>query len=58
MKLSPDVPGSQRQKNVKEVVGMGGYGKILTVLTGIEPPDELDDEESDLEESWEVRFRQ
>ena len=37
--------GPYRQKIVEEVVVLGGYGKALTVLTGIEPPDELEDEE-------------
>ena len=49
--------GPHRQEIVEEVVGLGGYGKVLTVLTGLEPPDELEDEEGDLEESWSVRFR-
>ena len=49
--------GVHRQEIVEEVVGLGSYGKVLTVLTGMEPPDELDDEEPDLEEAWAVRFR-
>ena len=49
--------GQYRQKIVEEVVGLGSYGKSLTVLTGMESPDEFEDEESDLEESWAVRFR-
>ena len=49
--------GQHRQEIVEEVVGLGRYGKTLTVLTGMEPPDEFEDEESDLEESWAVRFR-
>lgn len=49
--------GQHRQEIVEEVVGLGRYGKALTVLTGMEPPDEFEDEESDLEESWAVRFR-
>ena len=49
--------GDRRQEIVEEVVGLGGYGKALTVLTGMEPPDELEEEEGDLEESWAVRFR-
>ncbi len=49
--------GDHRQEIVEEVVGLGGYGKALTVLTGMEPPDELEEEEGDLEESWAVRFR-
>lgn len=49
--------GPHRQEIVEEVVGLGGYGKALTVLTGMEPLDELEDEDDDLEESWAVRFR-
>ena len=49
--------GEHRQEIVEEVVGLGGYGKALTVLTGMEPPDEVEEEEGDLEESWAVRFR-
>ena len=39
------------------MLGLGGYGKTLTVLTGMEPPDEIEDSEDDLEASWDVRFR-
>lgn len=49
--------GPHRQEILEEVVGLGSYGKTLTVLTGMEPPDEMEDEEDDLEESWAVRFR-
>ena len=49
--------GQHRQEIVEEVVGLGSYGKALTVLSGMEPPDELEDEEGHLEESWAVRFR-
>ena len=49
--------GPRRQTVVEEVVGLGSYGKTLTVLTGMEPPDETEDEEGNLEESWAVRFR-
>ena len=48
--------GRHRQKIVEEVVGLGSYGKTLTVLTGIEHADEVEDEEADLEEAWAVRF--
>ena len=48
--------GPYLQEVVEEVVGLGNYGKTLTVLTGMEPPDEIDDE-ADLEESSAVRFR-
>jgi len=42
----------------EEVVGLGGYGKTLTVLS-LEPiPDQESlDEEDELEESWTPRFR-
>lgn len=49
--------GPHRQEIVEEVVGLGSYGKTLTVLTGMESPDEIEDDEGDLEESWAVRFR-
>jgi len=48
--------GPHRQQIVEEVVGLGSYGKTLTVLTGMEPPDEVNDEELNIEESWGVRF--
>ncbi len=48
--------GPHRQEIVEEVVGLGSYGKARTVLTGMEPPDETEDEEGDLEKSWAVRF--
>ena len=51
--------GPHRQTVVEEVIGLGSYGKTLTVLTGMEPPDEVGDEDDDedLEESWTPRFR-
>ena len=49
--------GPHRQEIYEEVVGLGSYGKTLTVLTGMEAPDEFEDEEAELEESWAVRFR-
>ncbi len=49
--------GPHRQEVVEEVIGLGRYGKTLTVLTGMEPPDELEDEEDGLDESWTPRFR-
>ena len=48
--------GPYRQEIVEEVVGLGSYGKTLTVLTGIELPEETEDEGEDLEESWTPRF--
>ncbi|MDE0696314.1 MAG: ImmA/IrrE family metallo-endopeptidase [Boseongicola sp.] len=49
--------GPHRQEIAEEVVGLGSYGKALTVLTGMKSPDELEDEDDALEESWAVRFR-
>jgi Zn-dependent peptidase ImmA (M78 family) len=39
----------------EEVVGLGSYGKVLTVLTTEVLPDE-EDEEEDLEQRWTPRF--
>jgi hypothetical protein len=47
--------GPNQQEIVEEVVGLGGYGKTLTILTGLESPDESEDD--DLEEAWTPRFR-
>lgn len=49
--------GTHRQEIREEVVGLGSYGKTLTVLTGMEHPDEVADEDAELEESWAVKFR-
>ena len=49
--------GPHRQEVVEEVVGLGRYGKTLTVLTGMEPPDEIEDDEDALDASWDVKFR-
>ena len=49
--------GQHRQDIIEEVIGLGSYGKTLTVLTGMESPDEIEDDEADLEESWTPRFR-
>jgi len=48
--------GPHRQEIVEEVIGLGSYGKTLTVLTGMESPDELEDDD-DSEEQWTPRFR-
>ena len=48
--------GPRRQEIIEEVIGLGSYGKTLTVLTGMESPDETEDDESSLEEAWAVRF--
>lgn len=49
--------GPYRQEIVEEVVGLGAYGKTLTVLTGMESPDWFEDEDAELERSWTPRFR-
>ena len=43
---------------IEEIIGLGSYGKTLTVLTIPNPPDldELDEEE-ELEDSWTPRFK-
>lgn len=48
--------GPHRQDVFEEVVGLGSYGKTLTVLTGMESPDEFEDDGGELEESWTPRF--
>jgi hypothetical protein len=50
--------GPHRQNVVEEVVGLGRYGKTLTVLTGMTSPEEFEDEDDDdgLEEAWNPRF--
>ena len=48
--------GPHRQEVFEEVIGLGDYGRTLTVLTGIEMPDEDDDDENDIEDSWTPRF--
>ena len=40
----------------EEVLGLGSYGKVLTVLTTDVLPDE-EDEEDELERCWTPRFR-
>ncbi|MBI3129669.1 MAG: ImmA/IrrE family metallo-endopeptidase [Candidatus Tectomicrobia bacterium] len=49
--------GGHRNLNMtEEVVGLGNYGKVLTILSLIDDPEEYDEKE-DLEESWTPRFR-
>ena len=48
--------GPHSQEIVEEVIGLGNYGKTITVLTGMEAPDEIEDDEGELEKSWEVNF--
>lgn len=51
--------GGSRQIEISEdVVGLGSYEKTLTVLYGIDLPDEEEEEdEESLEDSWTPRFR-
>lgn len=51
--------GGQRSIEVSEdVVGLGGYGKTLTILYDIEIPDpEEEEDEESLQDSWTPRFR-
>ncbi len=50
--------GRRSVKGLEEVVGLGSYGKTLTVLTFNTLPDDEDEEaEEDLERSWTPRFR-
>ncbi|MYE36744.1 MAG: ImmA/IrrE family metallo-endopeptidase [Rhodobacteraceae bacterium] len=49
--------GPHQQVVTEEVIDLGGYGKTLTVLTDMQSPDEIEDEEQDLIESWTPRFK-
>ena len=50
--------GGRERELVEQVIGLGAYGKTLTVLSGFAPLDDEDDEDEDaLEESWTPRFR-
>lgn len=50
--------GKTKGELYEEVIGLGGYGKTLTVLSAADLPD-LDDieENEELEDSWTPRFR-
>jgi len=51
--------GRRSIEMVEEIIGLGSYGKTLTVLTILEPMDyeeEEDDDEEALERSWTPRF--
>jgi hypothetical protein len=41
----------------EEAVGLGGYGRTLTVLTTVEALDDDSDEEAEVDENWTPRFR-
>jgi IrrE N-terminal-like domain len=50
--------GSRNIELREDVIGLGGYGKTLTILHGIELPDDEDEDYDDsLIESWTPRFR-
>ena len=50
--------GGHRNIEIREdVIGLGDYGKTLTVLYEIDIPDEDEDDEEELIESWTPRFR-
>ena len=52
--------GGDRSLSVTEqVVGLGNYGKTLTVLTGLDIEEQLEgiEEDEDLTESWQPKFR-
>jgi hypothetical protein len=50
--------GSQSIELREDVIGLGRYGKTLTVLHGIDLPDDQDeDDDGALTESWPPRFR-
>lgn len=50
--------GDLQTKLYEEVIGLGGYGKTLTILTASDLPDpERIQEEEELVESWEPKFR-
>jgi Zn-dependent peptidase ImmA (M78 family) len=48
--------GSRSIELREDVSGLGSYGKTLTVLHGIEPPDEAEDDDEALIESWTPRL--
>lgn len=50
--------GGPRSIELREdVIGLGSYGRTLTVLHGIEPPDETEEDDDTLIESWTPRLR-
>lgn len=50
--------GKTKYELYEEVIGLGGYGKTLTVLSASDLPDpEEIEEDEDLENSWTLRFR-
>ena len=50
--------GGRRDIEIREdVIGLGDYGKTLTVLYEIDIPDEGEDDEEEIIESWTPRFQ-
>jgi Zn-dependent peptidase ImmA (M78 family) len=50
--------GSHNIKLCEHIIGLGRFGKTLTVLHGIDLPDDQDeDDDQELTESWTPRFR-
>jgi hypothetical protein len=49
--------GRRNLEMTEEVVGLGRYGKTLTILSLVGDPEEENDDDADLEESWTPRFR-
>jgi hypothetical protein len=50
--------GGPRSIELREdVIGLGSYGRTLTVLHGIEPRDEAEEDDEALIESWTPRLR-
>ncbi len=50
--------GNTKGELYEEVIGLGGYGKTLTVLSASDLPDPGEiEEDEDLKDSWTLRFR-
>lgn len=49
--------GSRNIEISEDIIGLGSYGKTLTVLYDIDFPDDEDDDEDSIIESWTPRFR-
>ena len=49
--------GPYRQEVLEEVMGLGSYGKTLTLLHGMELPAGNEDDDEKLQEAWTPRFR-
>jgi hypothetical protein len=49
--------GPQKIELQEDIIGLGRYGKTLTVLHDIEPPDEVEGDDDVLIESWTPRHR-